>query len=257
MNMHVLSTVKQMSIATGLYRPMRWLSRKARPTRLRAFLDDVGLYRSLLPPEAVCFDVGANIGEKSEALLRAGAKRVVAFEPNPQVVPELRARCGHWRNWILVEAALGSAPGFATLYTRERHGQSGLREQWDGRITGRCDVPVLTLDMAIQYFGRPFYCKIDVEGWELEVLKGLNQPLPLVSLEFALVEHDIAKTLACLERLNGFGAGEVNITPAEASSFHFAEWDRLERFRRWFPGDLKRTLPRDIYGDLYVRTAAA
>jgi FkbM family methyltransferase len=249
-------TVKQLAIAVGLYRPARWVSRRIQPSQRAALQGDVDLYRSMLPSDALCFDIGANIGEKSEAMLRAGAKRVVAFEPNPRVLPELRARCGHWKNWTLVETALGSAPGFATLYARERHGQSGLREQWGGRINGSYDVSVLTLDMAIKYFGLPWYCKIDVEGWELEVLKGLSEPLPLLSFEFALLGDDIAKTLGCLERLSGFGPAQVNITPAEASEFHFSEWDPLERFRRWFPGDLKRSLPRDIYGDIFVKSAA-
>jgi FkbM family methyltransferase len=257
--MFLTAAARQLSIATGLYRPARWFFRQTHPSQLRAFHQDVDLYGALLPPHAICFDVGANVGQKSEALLRAGAARVVAFEPNPRVVPELRARCGHWKNWTLVEAALGSAPGFATLYVREFHGQSGLLENWNGRITGTYNVPVLTLDLAIQCFGRPSFCKIDVEGWELEVLKGLTQPLPLLSFEFALIDQDIAKTLACLERLRQFGPGQVNITPAEASTFHFAEWDRLERFLGWFPGDLKRSLPRDrnSYGDIFVKNYAA
>jgi FkbM family methyltransferase len=255
--MRLNSTLKQASIAAGLYRPARWLSRQIHPSQRRTLHGDVELYQGLLQPGAVCFDVGANIGEKSEAMLRAGAARVVAFEPNPKVQPELRARCAHWKNWTLVEAALGSAPGFATLYARELHGQSGLLKDWGGPITDSYTVPVLTLDLAIQCFGRPSYCKIDVEGWELEVLKGLSQPLPLLSFEFHLAGADIEKTRACLDLISRFGAGEVNITPAEASAFHFPQWDRLERFLGWFPGDLKRTLPRDIYGDIFVKSGAA
>jgi FkbM family methyltransferase len=254
--MKATAALKQLSIATGLYRPARWCSRQVKRSERRAFEEDVELYRTLLPSGAVCFDVGANAGRKSEALLRAGAAHVVAFEPNPAVLPELRARCGHWKNWTLVEAALGSAPGFASLYIRSQHGQSGLLKEWGDNITGTCHVPVLTLDAAIEYFGRPFYCKIDVEGWELQVLSGLSKPLPLLSFEFHLVEQNIPQTVACLERLARFGPGEVNITPAEAAEFHLGEWDALERFRRWFPGDLKRTLPRDIYGDIFVRSAA-
>ena len=41
---------------------------------------------------------------------KAGA-RVVAFEPNPMVWPELRARCGSNKNWTLVRTALGSGAG--------------------------------------------------------------------------------------------------------------------------------------------------
>lgn len=248
--------MKQLTIATGLFRPARWLSRKVRPAARREFRDYVHLYRRLLPPGALCFDVGANVGKRSEALLHAGA-RVVAFEPNPRVLRELRARCGHWKSWTLMEAALGSTGQFGTLYARQRHGASGLLKEWADGIIETYHVPVLTLDAAIRHFGRPFYCKIDVEGWELEVLKGLSVPIPLLSFEFHLVERDISKAAGCLELLQGLGQAQVNLSPAEDAVFHFAEWQSLDTFRQWFPGDLERSLPHDIYGDIFVKSGAA
>lgn len=93
-----LPAVKRLSIATGMYRSARWLSRRIRPTQLQAFRADVEFYRQLLWRESVCIDVGANVGEKSEALLRSGAARVVSFEPDPIAASELRARCTHFEN---------------------------------------------------------------------------------------------------------------------------------------------------------------
>ena len=93
--------VKNFSIRAGFYRPARWLSRRLRPAQLRALNDDIRFYRSLLPPSALCFDVGANIGEMSEAMLKAGG-RVVAFEPSLVALLELRARCSRERDWTLV-----------------------------------------------------------------------------------------------------------------------------------------------------------
>ena len=256
--MPVTAALKRLSLATGTYRPARWLSRRLRPSRRRAMQEDIGLYRRLLPRDALCFDVGANIGEKSEAMLRAGAGRVVAFEPNPEVLPELVARCSRWPNWTLVRAGLGAAPGLSMLYVRERHGQSGMLQDWGGRIMRTYHVPLLTLDAAVAHFGVPAYCKLDVEGWELEVLRGLGRPLPLVSFEFHLESRDIAKTRGCLELMRSHGEGRVNITPAESAYFHYPEWQPLERFAGWFPGDLERTLPVDIYGDIFVsRTNSA
>jgi FkbM family methyltransferase len=247
-----LTTVaKRISIATGLYGPARWLSRRIRPGQHEGFRADIELYRSLLPPGALCFDVGANVGEKTEALLEAGA-RVVAFEPNPMVLPELRARCGRRRNCIIVPTALGSAPATATLYARESHVNSGLFPESGAGVVATYDVPVQTLDTAIQAHGRPTFCKIDVEGWELEVLKGLTQPIPVLSFEFQLNERGIRKTVACLERLAEFGPGRANVTPAESPRFHFQEWMPLSELAAWFPGDLRSSLPGDHYGDIYV-----
>ncbi len=251
--MGVLSTrIKQLSIAAGLYRPARRFSRIIRPHEQREFRADVELYRSLLPPGALCFDVGANLGDKSEALLRSGA-RVVAFEPNPLVIPELRARCGADKDWNLVEAALGSGPRIAILHAQQIHSQSSLAQGWeDGKVIARIPVPVVTLDAAIECFGLPDYCKIDVEGWELEVLNGLTQPIHLISFEFHLDDKGIQTARSCLERLAKFGPSRLNITPAESSTFHFKEWVPLEEFLERFPENVIPSLPGNPYGDMFV-----
>ena len=251
--MSLTGTVKRLAIATGTYRPMRWLARRVHPRQLGELRADIELYRSLLRPGSLCFDVGANIGEKSESLLAVGS-RVVAFEPNPQVLPELRARCGSNANWTLVAAALGSGAAISPLYARAGHANSGLFQ--GGEVVATYDVPVVTLDAAIRRFGAPAFCKIDVEGWELEVLKGLSEPIPLMSFEFSLSERGVEKTRACLERLAAFGPCRANLTPAETPRFHIPEWMPLAKLLEWFPGDLKRSLPGDPYGDIYVQREA-
>lgn len=250
--MTMLATAKRISITTGLYRPARWLNRRIRPRLLQALRNDIKFYSSLLSRGALCFDVGANIGDKSEALLQAGA-RVVAFEPNPLVTPELQARCGHYRDWTFVATAIGSGAAISTLHVRESHGSSGLAIEWPGNVLTTYNVPVVTLDCAIKCFGSPSYCKIDVEGWELEVLEGLTQPIPLISFEFHLNDRDISKTKKCLAKLIRFGPSHVNITPAESSVFHLKEWIPLTEFLAWFPGDLKDTLPGYPYGDIFIK----
>ena len=254
--MTLLGTVKNASIATGLYGPTRHLSRLLRPHQRQAFEDDVQMYRALMPADALAFDIGANIGEKSEALIEAGA-RVVAFEPNPDVLPELFARCRRFSQWSVVQTALGSSADVLSLYSPQSHGSSSLSEGWGGEAVSSRHVPVITLQSAVQRFGTPYYCKIDVEGWELEVLKGLEQAIPLVSLEFHLNDRDIGKTLACLDRLREFGDCSVNLTYAEGSHFHCDEWIALDEFIDWFPGNLRDVMPGYPYGDLYVLNHAA
>lgn len=252
--MSLSSHAKNISIATGLYRPARWLSLRLRPAQLRRFLDDQALYRSLIPAGSLCFDVGANIGAKSEALLLAGA-RVVAFEPSRQILSELHARCDSYPEWTVIEAALGSNAGVATLFTRRNHAQSSLAEDWEGVIDTSYSVPVITLDSAIRHFGRPYFCKVDVEGWELEVFRGLSQAIPLISTEFHLRTDDIEKTRACLAHLKQLGSTHVNVTPAENAGFLFKNWMPLDEFLQWFPGDLHKSLPSDQYGDIFVRSS--
>lgn len=247
--------VKNLCIHAGLYRPARWLSRRLRPAQLQAHHDDIRFYRSLLPLSALCFDVGANVGEKSEAMLKA-CGRVVAFEPSPVALPELKARCSREKDWTLVAAAVGGEAGIAVLHAPRDSGKSSLAPDWHRDMVNTYYVPVVTLDAAIKAFGKPFYCKIDVEGWELEVLKGLSQPIPLISFEFHLDERNVTKAVLCLKRLSAFGSCYVNIAPAEASFFHFSEWISLDEFIEWFPGDLKHKLPGDSYGDIFAKNAS-
>jgi FkbM family methyltransferase len=244
---------KQVSLATGLYRPMRWLSQRVRPGQLEAFNGEVEFYRSLLPRNAVCFDIGANLGDKSEALLAAGAQRVVAFEPNPLIIPELRARCGHDKRWTLVQSAVGRSPGSLVFYSRATHGSSGFLPDWGPEVVAEQTVPITTVDRAISEFGLPDYLKVDVEGWEPEVFAGLDQQIPLISFEFHLPGDGVTRARHCLTRLREFGRAGVNIAHAESSRFHFAKWWTLDDMIDWFPGDLAQTLPGDPYGDFFLR----
>ncbi len=177
--MRILTDIKNLSINFGLYGPALWFSRQLRPTRIKVLHDDIIFFKSLLPNSALCFDVGANRGGKSEAMLKAGM-RVVAFEPSQEALIELRARCSKNPLWTLMPAAVGSEPGIAKLYCRQDSGLSSLRDDWIGETINTEYVPVVTLDNAIKTFGNPFYCKIDVEGWELEVLEGTHSSSPII-----------------------------------------------------------------------------
>jgi FkbM family methyltransferase len=65
------------------------------------------------------------------------------------------------------------------------------------------EVEVTTLDLLIKKHGLPYFCKIDVEGFETKVLKGLSQPIPILSFEFLSTRHKSRVT--CLKYLNSQG----------------------------------------------------
>src|SRR5947199_309021 len=68
---------------------------------------------------------------------------------------------------------------------------------------GEIEVEVTTLDTLIAAHGEPRFCKIDVEGFELEVLGGLTRRLPYLSLEFNRGQGE--QLDACLDYLERFG----------------------------------------------------
>ena len=247
-----LTVVKQLSISTGLYKPARTLYRLLNKSQLAKFHQELEFYSKLIEPGSLCFDVGANIGEKTEVFLKIGAS-VVAFEPQPDCMKELKARCGHYRKKLcMCQSAVGEESGEAVLHLRESSGQASLLSNWQGKPKNNISVPVTTLDRAIVEFGKPDYCKIDVEGYELNVLKGLTQAIPLLSFEYHLTECEIETTRACLNYLSKFGELLINLTPSSILVFTFQDWMTIDQFLKVFPDGL-RNREGYFYGDIFVR----
>jgi FkbM family methyltransferase len=250
-----LKSVKQFCRLTGIYNPTtKILYRRLHSGWSAQFRQEVAFFSNLLEPNSLCFDVGANVGDKTEAFLQAGAK-VVAFEPQPDCEKILETRCKRYQKKLQTcQSALGTEPGEVTLYVRESSSQSSLREKWEGKVKNCFQVPVTTLDRAIAKYGKPSYCKIDVEGWELEVLKGLSQPIPLLSFEYHLHHCEIGNVYTCLNYLSNFGEIRINITPSsKMRSFAFPKWLSLKEFFRVFPKDFQKRKEYS-YGDIFVQT---
>jgi FkbM family methyltransferase len=248
-----LELVKNAFLSTGLYRKARVFERLLDRAKKDAYQRDKSFYANILPQNPVlCFDVGANVGRVSEILLDLGHK-TVAFEPQAQCVRELKARCSPYKkNLHVEETALGDTPGSMPLYIRESIWQTSLSSAWEGRVTGVVQIQVSTLDIAIQRFGVPHYCKIDVEGWELQALMGLSQPIPLISFEYHQGNGKMQDAYACLDRLESLAKIEINITASERFQFAMDEWLEPEEFKADFQEKFEG-MSDFSYGDLFVR----
>ncbi|WP_245409949.1 FkbM family methyltransferase [Pararhizobium haloflavum] len=180
----------------------------------------------------LCFDIGAHVGNRSAAMLAAGA-RVVACEPQPAFRSFL-SRFVRSDRFQLVGKAVGREPGQMTLHISSRHPTvTTLSAQWieavgDSAGFGgvewdtRAEVEVTTLDALIAAYGVPAFCKIDVEGMESEILAGLSQPIALVAFEYLPATIDMAH--ACIDRLNTLGAYEYNLVSGESHRFESEQW---------------------------------
>ena len=220
--------------------------------RLRRF------YGQFVRPDALCFDIGAHLGNRTQAFMDLGA-RVVAVEPQPDCAVYLQRRFGRQPGFRLVSKAIGAQAGTSTLRINRMNpaittlAPAGWRkamadaawsqERWDRQV----EVEVTTLRRLVEQFGLPHFCKIDVEGFENQALAGLGRPLPALSFEFISIAREIA--VECTQRLRSLGAYRFNWSFREDLRLAAPDWGTPQAVEKM----LLRLGSRPVSGDIYAR----
>ena len=245
--------------------PQRWrrrieasAKRRAETARQKQAMAD--FYGRFIRPGDLCFDVGANLGNRTAAFLDLGA-RVVCIEPQPACVRKLRKIYGKNPNVIIEDKALGEKEGRGELAICEAEPTiSTMSDKWrkEGRFAGKNDwgkivpVEVTTLDDLIARYGRPVFCKIDVEGFEVSVLSGLTSPIPVISFEFTREFFADAKT--CMDRILSIGPTAFNAYLGEDMDFLWPDWVAPEVLYERIENDPDALLWGDIYSKSFKET---
>ena len=151
------------------------------------------MYGRFVGPGALCFDVGAHVGNRSRCFRKLGAS-VVAVEPQPRFASFLRWLFRSDRAVDILPIALAARPGTVPLMiSRATPTVSTGSAPFVAAVSGvdsfaavrwgqPIEVAASTLDRLIERFGLPAFVKIDVEGMEDEVLAGLSHAVPALSL---------------------------------------------------------------------------
>jgi FkbM family methyltransferase len=146
--------------------------------------------------ESLIFDVGAHKGEDAEFYLRKGF-RVIAIEAMPEFCESISVRLSeHVRSGALtvLNLAISNVPGDVRFYADEMNTVWGTtnrswveRNKSLGAGKGRTfTIRSAKLAEIMKEHGIPRYCKIDIEGNDLEALSSLEsiaEPPPLISIE--------------------------------------------------------------------------
>lgn len=159
----------------------------------------VAMLRELSPPGTVMYDVGANVGTHTLALADAVGTdgTVIAFEPHSKTFEALEknvARNG-FGNVKMENRALGSETGSATLHIEQDNpgvGSHSLLRRTDTLATTETIGLIRGDEYATRTDLSPDLIKVDVEGAELSVLKGLEQTLRNTRPRLVVEVHDTA-----------------------------------------------------------------
>lgn len=214
------------------------------------------MYAQFVPKGGLVFDLGAHLGNRIRAFRGLGS-RVLALEPQERCYALLE----HWfredSGIVLLKQAVGAKDETGKLLTSTKHptlssmSQSWTREMasayrgldWDRQE----EVEVVSLDTLIRRYGTPDFIKIDVEGFEAEVLSGISSPVPSLSFEF--LPGGFERARACILKLTELGNYEFNYSMVETMRPGQQEWMGTDRTL-----DLLRKLCQGRRsGDVYAR----
>jgi FkbM family methyltransferase len=244
---------------TPLYEPLAFHLRTTRAADgiLKWSAQDdkfTGFYSHFLKPGDLVFDIGANVGGRVKVFLHLGC-RVIAVEPQVFCAAVLKRAFGS--RITAMNCAISDSVGFADFYVGETQVLSSMSEEWmrrtveSGRFAGHrwqpaTVVETTTLDALCEKYGRPAFVKIDVEGHEEAVFRGLSAPLGFMCFEFTA--ELINRAFACCERLQSIGAYRYNYSPFETLEFQLSEWTDLAGIRAHLS-----QVGAGGWGDVYAR----
>ena len=214
-------------------------------------------FQSFIQKDDLCFDVGANVGNRVLPLLEIGAK-VIAVEPQNICYSILKYRFG--KKIEIVKKGLGERECFEDFYISDATVISSFSKEWINAVKNNrfsrqswskiVRVEMTTCDKLIEKYGLPKFIKIDVEGYELNVLKGLSSSVKLISFEYTVPEQ-VQRIAECLDQIHKNGSNiECNYSKGESMELELMDWIPVQRMKEYI---LTEKFIDSGFGDIYVQ----
>lgn len=223
--------------------------------------EKINFLKQFLNENDLVFDVGANRGRTADLYLDCKCK-VVCFEPQPDCINILNNKFLNNKDVIVVHKGLGSKQSEELLYVCDADTISSFSSDWVSKSRfsdyyswqPHGKIQIVTLDQMIKKYGKPKFIKIDVEGFEHEVLKGLNVMIDYISFE--INSEFIQELYKNIDYLWNLGYRKFNFTVAEKPVFVFNEWLSKEDFLKDFTDLCSKvdwSFMRGLWGDVYAK----
>jgi FkbM family methyltransferase len=213
-------------------------------------------YSQFLHPGNLYFDIGANYGNRIGPILKLGVNRIVAVEPQPLCCDSLKRQ---FPGITVIQKGVGAAEAVKDFFISDNPVLSSFSTEFIARTENdrfrgtnwekATPMELTTLDKLVKEYGMPDFIKVDVEGYEEEVFKGLTQKVKLLSFEYTLPEL-ADKLFSIMEKLGSLGDCAFNYSVGESMAFELKDWMAYDPFLQLI------TSPEFVktgFGDIYVR----
>lgn len=192
------------------------------------------------------FDIGCNVGNWIKANYDPDI-RFIGVEASPKTAHICRSNFIDKENVFILNFLVTSESGKSeNFYECEAEGGVLSTASTDWKDKGRfanykyqeaIKVNTISLDFLINLFGIPEEIKIDVEGFELEVLQGLSQKVNLLSFEWS--EEFLDKNVHCIVQLIKIGFSEFYLKEDDPYTFKPEKWysatEIIEQLTHYLP----------------------
>ena len=139
-------------------------------------------FKKFINKDDIVIDIGANIGYYALLEARMASQgKVYALEPDPKNNKLLNSNVdlNNYENIKIFPYAVGNKNGKEKIYIGNKSNWSSFTKNPNYKITNEAEVPIIKLDSFIDKYLKknPKFIRMDVEGYELNILKSMSELL--------------------------------------------------------------------------------